>query len=138
MSDVTQTLERLGIGTPPADRPLGRRHRPAPAQSGAREDDARIDADPWPDPVDEAAYHGLAGEIVREIEPHSEADPVAILSQVLVAFGNVIGNGPHFTVEADTHHANLCQVLVGATAKGRKGTAWGQASRPFRTVVRHE
>ena len=38
---------------------------------------------PWPEPIDEAAFHGLAGEVVRTIEPHSETDPVAILLQVL-------------------------------------------------------
>jgi hypothetical protein len=27
-----------------------------------------------------AAYHGLLGEIVRKLEPETEADPVAILS----------------------------------------------------------
>ena len=31
---------------------------------------------PWPDPIDRAGYYGLAGEFVRLIEPHSEADPV--------------------------------------------------------------
>jgi hypothetical protein len=43
--------------------------------------------DPWPDPPDGAAYHGLAGDVVRAIGPHSEADPVALLVQLLVAFG---------------------------------------------------
>ena len=38
--------------------------------------------DPWPDPIDQAAYHGLAGEIVGLIEPHSEADPIALLAAV--------------------------------------------------------
>ena len=33
---------------------------------------------PWP-VMDQAAYHGLAGDVVRAIEPHTEADPVAIL-----------------------------------------------------------
>lgn len=46
---------------------------------------------PWPESVDQAAFHGLAGEIVRTIKPHSEADPVAIFFKILVAFGNAIG-----------------------------------------------
>ncbi len=33
---------------------------------------------PWP-AMDQEAYHGLAGDVVRTIEPHTEADPVAIL-----------------------------------------------------------
>ena len=37
---------------------------------------------PWP-LLDEAALHGLAGEVVRLIEPHTEADPVALLASFL-------------------------------------------------------
>jgi Protein of unknown function (DUF3987) len=76
--------------------------------------------------MDDAAYYGLAGEIVRTIAPHSEADPVALLVQVLVFFGNEIGNSAHYRVEADHHHANLFSVLVGQSAKGRKGTSGGR------------
>ena len=81
----------------------------------------------WPEPPTEEAFHGVAGEIVRTIEPHSEADPVALLVQMLVAFGNAIGRRAHFRVEADRHYANLFAVLIGQTSKGRKGTSLGQA-----------
>jgi hypothetical protein len=76
--------------------------------------------------MDEAAYHGLAGDVVRTIAPHTEADPVAILIQFLTVFGNIIGNAPHYLVESDRHPANLFVVLVGASSKGRKGTAAGR------------
>ena len=92
------------------------------------------DAAQWPDPPDKAAYHGLTGRIVQAIEPHTEADPVAILIQTLAAFGNVVGRNPFFEVEAVQHYANLYVVLVGATAKGRKGTSWGHVMRLFRSV----
>lgn len=88
----------------------------------------------YPPPPDEAAYHGLAGEIVRVTEPHTEADPVAILAQVLMAFGSVIGRTAYFLAEADRHFANLFVVLVGVSSRGRKGTAWGHARRPFEQV----
>ncbi len=91
-------------------------------------------ADPWPDPLDEAAFHGVAGELVRAIEPHSEADPVALLASILAAFGNVIGRTAHFRAEADLHYGNLFTCLVGSTSKGRKGVSWGQAARVFGTV----
>src|SRR5207302_808256 len=84
----------------------------------------------WPEPVGPDAFHGLAGEVVRTIEPHSEADPAAVLLQFLVAFGNACGRGPGFEVEADRHYTNLNVALVGDTAKGRKGTSFGQARRP--------
>ena len=75
---------------------------------------------PWPDPPAEEAYYGLAGRIVRAIEPQTEADPAALLVQVLVAFGNNIGRVAHFDVEADRHHANEFAVIVGKTSKARE------------------
>lgn len=89
----------------------------------------------WPDPPDDAAFHGLAGAIARAIEPASEADPAAILVQTLVAFGNAIGRSAHFEVEATRHYANEYAVLMGATAKGRKGTSWDQVRAPFRAAA---
>jgi Bifunctional DNA primase/polymerase, N-terminal/Protein of unknown function (DUF3987) len=89
---------------------------------------------PWPDPPGEEAFHGLAGDIVRAIEPASEADPVAILVQTLVAFGNVIGRSVYFEVESDRHYTNEFIVLVGRTAKARKGTSWGHVERLFRAA----
>jgi hypothetical protein len=76
----------------------------------------------WP-VMDEAAYHGLAGDVVRIISPDSESDPVAILAQYLTAFGNIVGGAPYYLVESDPHRANLFMVLVGVSAKARKGTS---------------
>ena len=82
----------------------------------------------WPTLGTEALY-GLAGEIVRLISPHTEADDAAILYQTLAAFGVAIGRRPHYLVESDRHHANLFIAIVGNTAKGRKGTSWGRVRR---------
>jgi hypothetical protein len=89
---------------------------------------------PWPEPLGDEAFHGLAGEIVSAIEPHSEADPAALLLQLLVAFGNAIGHGAFFVVERCSHYSNLFSLIIGPTAKGRKGTAWGQIADIFRGV----
>jgi hypothetical protein len=83
----------------------------------------------WPNPLRPAAFHGPAGELVRLIEPHSEADPAAILIQFLVAFGNLIYRSAHFVAEGDRHYTSLYAVVVGQTSKGRKGTSWGQVRR---------
>jgi hypothetical protein len=72
----------------------------------------------------EDAYHGLAGRIVRTIEPHSEADPVAILMHLLVGVGNVVGRTPHALVEKTPHTCAEFIAVVGDSAKGRKGQAW--------------
>lgn len=90
-------------------------------------------SDEWP-VLESAAVHGLAGEIVKTIEPHTESDQVAILVQLLIAFGSCLNRGPHFRAEADRHGLNLNAVLVGETAKGRKGTSWGHIRRLFKIV----
>lgn len=79
---------------------------------------------PWPTLAEDALY-GLPGDIVREIEPHTEADTVAVLANLLAAFGNAVGRGPLKRINADRHHLKINAVLVGDTAKGRKGTSWG-------------
>jgi hypothetical protein len=78
---------------------------------------------PWP-ALGEDAYHGLAGEVLRAIEPHTEADPVAVLAQLLAAFGNAVGRGPRYRADGAFHHGNLFVMLIGKTAHARKGTAW--------------
>ncbi len=88
----------------------------------------------WPSPLGEEAYYGLAGEVVRAIEPNTEADSVALLIQLLTAFGNAVGRKAHFPVEADAHYLNLFSVLVGESSKGRKGTSWGHILRLFEQV----
>jgi hypothetical protein len=85
-----------------------------------------LEAPAWPTPPAKEAYHGLAGHFVRVVEPHTEADPAALLVQLLVAFGNVIGHKAHFVAEGDRHFLNEFVVLVGRTSKGRKGSSWGR------------
>lgn len=87
----------------------------------------------WPESLSLEAFHGYAGDIVRVIEPNSEADPVAILMHLLVAFGNLVGRGPHFSVGGTKHFTNLNAVHVGATAS-RKGTAKDDTFFVIRTV----
>ena len=83
----------------------------------------------WPTPPDHAAYHGLPGQIVARIAPHTEADPAAILTQLLVCCGALIGRGAFFQVEATRHHPNEFLVLVGDSAKARKGSSFDHVAR---------
>jgi hypothetical protein len=78
----------------------------------------------WPAAPSEGAFHGPAGEFVIRTEPHTEADPMALLIQFLVAFGVAAGRRAHWPIEASRHHANEFAVLVGPSSKGRKGSAW--------------
>ena len=67
--------------------------------------------------------------IVRAVSPYTEADPVSLLLHLLAAVGNIIGDRPCFRVGDTRHPLRLFVVLVGLTAKARKGLAW--------SVVRH-
>lgn len=87
----------------------------------------------WPVLANEAMY-GLAGEVVERISPHTEADPVALLIQILVAYGNVITRQPHCRAEADDHYLNEFAVLVGLTSKGRKGSSSGHIEKLFARI----
>jgi hypothetical protein len=82
----------------------------------------------WP-VLDDAAFHGLAGEVVRTIEPHTEGDPVAVLINTLAMFGSALNRGPYAPVGAVRHHANVFAVIVGNSARGRKGTAYAEPRR---------
>ena len=78
----------------------------------------------WPAPPGPAAWLGLAGAIAETIAPHTEADPVAVLVQLLVGAGALVGRGAFMAVEATRHHPNEFVVLVGDSAKARKGSSF--------------
>jgi hypothetical protein len=88
----------------------------------------------WPKPLGEDAYYGVAGELVRAIEPETEADPAALLLQLLAGFGNLVGPPPHFVIESAKQRANLFVLVVGRSAKARKGTAWAHVRRILEQV----
>jgi Protein of unknown function (DUF3987) len=85
-------------------------------------------------PLSSPAYHGLAGEFVKLIEPHSEADPAALLIQTLAALGNCVGRTAYCMADGSRHYPNLFAVLVGTTSKSRKGTAWRHVHNFFSEI----
>lgn len=103
-------------------------------------DDQRTDAGTlppptgWPAPPAPAVYHELPGEIVTRIAPHTEADPIAILTQLLISFGAAVGRGAWFSVEATRHHPNQFMLLVGDSSKARKGSSWDHVRRLIAAV----
>lgn len=84
--------------------------------------------------LEEAAFHGIAGEFAKALDPHTEADLAGILLQFLVAYGNAVGEGPFFLVEGDRHPPRENVLLVGDSSKGRKGTSWGRVRQVFDLV----
>lgn len=85
----------------------------------------------WPASLRKEALHGLAGDFVRLIEPHTEADPAAILIQFLAAYGNCIGRNAYYPVESTRHYLKIFPAIVGRTSKGRKGTSWNHIRTVF-------
>lgn len=121
LSSAARALAELGYGSAPTDGKA--HHSEAEPTYGAYGAYRAPQEDLWPQPLEAAALHGLAGEFVRLVEPHTEADPAALLVQFLVGFGALIGRNRYFVVEADRHYSNLFVVLVGRSSRGRKGTA---------------
>jgi len=90
----------------------------------------------WPKHLEKDAFQGLAGEIVEAILPCTEADAAGLLLQLLVGFGNIVGHRRYIRVGEAKHFPNLNCLLVGTTAKARKGTAWSEI-RPFLKELDH-
>jgi len=91
-------------------------------QKAGEEAEDFTDFNAYPE-INPAMFHGVTGKLTRAIGPHTEADPMAIQTQLLIASGCAIGHGPYFRVGATKHFTNLDACLVGRTSKGRKGSA---------------
>ena len=85
----------------------------------------------WPAPLPPEAFHGLAGEFVRTVEPYTEADPAAILASLLVTIGALAGPEVHALAGDAEHPARMYVLITGDTSKGRKGTS----GAPIHTVA---
>jgi hypothetical protein len=69
-----------------------------------------------------ALSHGVIGDFMRRVEQETEAHPVAIAMQLMIAFGNCVGRSPHTMVGKTRHGINLFGLVIGNTGRGRKGT----------------
>jgi hypothetical protein len=77
----------------------------------------------WPT-IDDRAFGGLAGEIVRHLERQTEADPAALLASLLTAVGSAMGPSAHFLADGVKHGTRLNTLIVGDSSRSRKGTSW--------------
>jgi hypothetical protein len=87
---------------------------------------------PWPKTINETGMFGIAGEFVRLVSPHTEADPNAILLTFLTFAGNALGRNFYVMAGSDQHCGNLFLCLVGNTGHGRKGSAISAVETFFR------
>lgn len=81
-----------------------------------------------------AWLYGPVGEIVRRIEPTTEAHSAAVYLQLLTGLGNLIGGSPNFMADGQRHGVNLFVCIVGQTSKSRKGTSWGRSLAALRLI----
>ncbi|MGP3985105.1 DnaB-like helicase N-terminal domain-containing protein [Streptomyces sp. KR80] len=81
---------------------------------------------PTPHP---GVFCGWVGETVRELDPTTEADPIAVLANLLSAAGAAIGRRPHLMVGNDRHPTLIWALTIGPTSTGRKGSATSTARR---------
>jgi hypothetical protein len=83
--------------------------------------------------LDPKALHGLAGQMVRLLDPYTEADPAAVLFCLLAYAGCMFGRGPHLEA-AGSHPGRVWPILTGSTSAGAKGTAMTAVSRLFHAI----
>lgn len=81
---------------------------------------------PTPDP---AVFCGFLGEVVRDLDPTTEADPVSVLATLMTAAGVMMGRNPYVQIGDDRHPALAWSMIVGKTNSGRKGASKGTAMR---------
>lgn len=117
---TTACVPAQTVASPPALRVVSAETEEEPRGEDGADDEI---VDRWPK-IDRHAFYGIAGEFVRAADPQSEADPVAVLAQMLAAFGNVAGRNAYFQVSATRHHTNINVAMAGFTAIGRKGSSW--------------
>jgi hypothetical protein len=93
-------------------------------------DRSTIEPSDWPQLAKPALY-AFVGEIVGAATEQSEADPAAVLITCLTAVGTALGRTPWIKIADDFHHPRLFSVIVGQSARGRKGTSEGPIRRIF-------
>jgi hypothetical protein len=79
--------------------------------------------------LDLTKFSGITKAFVELATRNSEADLAAVLFTFLARFGVEIGRKPFFSIGDTTHHGRLAVVIVGDSAKSRKGTSGKPVSR---------
>ncbi|PXY17079.1 hypothetical protein BAY59_36490 [Prauserella coralliicola] len=83
----------------------------------------------WLPTLDDTVFDCYLGHLVRQLEPTSEADPVAILASLLSFAGVHLGRDPHVRAGDDQHPLLVWPLIIGHTNTGKKGTSWSAAKR---------
>jgi len=103
---------------------------PAPAP----EDEETTPGIFFPNPMHEAAFIGPIGRWAKLILPRTEASVENLLMSGLIAFGNALGRSCFYEIGSTKHYPNEFLLIVGQTAKARKGTGLSEAKALMREL----
>ena len=76
-----------------------------------------------PAPINEFPMHGLMGDIVEAIHPHTESSKEAILFSAIPSISCILGRERYALTSGAKQAPNEFTVLTGLTGSGRKGSA---------------
>jgi hypothetical protein len=85
-------------------------------------------ATPGPEPHP-ATFYGVLGDVVRKLEPATEAAPVAMLAQLAAYVGALLRDRAYTIVGGSTHPPRVWPLIIGKTSAGRKGESRAQVRR---------
>lgn len=83
---------------------------------------------------DEKALYGVLGEIARETTKENEANPFAVMANLIVMLGSIIGRKAYIEIIADKHYPIFFILHVGKASKGKKGTATSIAKTLYQSL----
>lgn len=87
----------------------------------------------WPVP-DEGMFYGPLGDLTRILAAESEADPAAIYTTMLTGVGAMIGRDTCAWIGNSKHQLQLFSLVIGDTARARKGTSYSDAARALELI----
>jgi hypothetical protein len=133
-----QGQEEQGQEKPPESQPQAIIPYQEPAQEDQDDqddqDDDQDDEQPEGPVLHPAAYYGLLGAMVREIEKEIEPHPINVLLPSLAIFGGIVGRGAWFPVDETVHFPWLFVGMVGRSSD-RKGQGWAKAVWPYEQPI---
>jgi len=84
--------------------------------------------------LDDAVFYGLAGVIIKKLEPRCESHPAGMLVEFMISFGNALGRSPYYQIDDTRHYTNEFMVKVGESSRARKGTGKDRVAAIMRQV----
>ena len=83
------------------------------------------------------ALHGQLGRMAEAACSNSEAVPASVAIHILARFASTLGRTAYIEIGDHRRHLRMFSLIVGPTAKGRKGTSSEMPNRLFEAVERN-